>query len=76
MSNLGSFGHYVKRYADLTGFVPQLGDKREDFNYTPDAIRLWEDDELVPVSWDEWVEAAVQATGDAENDAQVWREGN
>lgn len=60
-------------YADLHGFVPQHGDRVEDFTsrsgepYDPEHVGS---DDL---SWDEWVAAAEAATTKAGVAAAKWQ---
>ena len=50
--------------------VPQAGDRREDFGYNG----TYDPHYVGDVPWDEFVQSAVEATRDAENDAQAWRD--
>ena len=70
ISDLGTFRHHAQPIADLTGFVPQAGDRREDFGYNG----TYDPHYVGDVPWDEFVQSAVEATRDAENDAQAWRD--
>ena len=70
ISNLGSFaGNRANPddpayYADLDGFVPQQGDRAEDFLGVFTNLE-W---------WTEWVADAVNATAQAERRAREWSE--
>ena len=66
--NFGIFGGNLGRFADLRGFVPEIGDDLENFTFPGDWE--WEDGE-----WDEFVAAAAAAVAKAEKDLAKWREG-
>ena len=63
-STLGTFAGNVKRYADMRGYVPELGDEHEDMEW---------DGDWTPETWQEHVEAADAATKDAEAAIAAWR---
>ena len=52
----------MSRYADLDGYVPEVGDPIESFR--------WED---VPADWDGWCLAADEATCQAQSAVTEWR---
>jgi len=63
-TNFGLFGGRISQYADLRGYVPELGDDPEDMEWDGD----WTED-----NWIEHVEAAEAATADAEFAIAEWR---
>ncbi len=69
-TNFGRFANHVERYADLNGYVPEAGDHWSKMEF--DAATVFDAD-----SWQEHVEAAVEAAVRAEQDVQAWQaEGN
>ncbi|MCY0898798.1 MAG: hypothetical protein OWU33_07665 [Firmicutes bacterium] len=54
-SIFGVAGEQLAPYADLCGFVPEIGDRLEQFNYRGSELVTEEE-------WQEWVRAAVEAT--------------
>lgn len=65
-NNFGKFSDYVSPYADMNGFVPEIGDDPSLFDYDMAEV----DDD----SWDNWVANAVLATGEAEQAIADWRD--
>lgn len=55
-SNLGKYAGMVERFADLDGYVPELGDAPGDFRWADNAP---------PYEWDSFVILAVIATDEA-----------
>lgn len=69
ISNFGKFDRYLKKYADIEGYVPERGDMASDFNY-PEP-NDFHDQEI----WQEFVAEAVQCAESAQRDVDEWREG-
>lgn len=61
-SNFGS----IHLPSDLDGYVPEAGDKHEDFR--------WEDSDWTDEQWDDFVERAVDATEEANKTIKAWRD--
>ncbi len=78
-TKLGSFGEYLPR--DLDGFVPEEGDKPEQFRYchnhfTKDFDDLgngWEG--YAQEAWQEFLAEAIRKTAIAESELYFWRRG-
>jgi len=80
-SNLGNFGTEVKTFADRNGYVPETGDKPEDFNFgSDDFIADFEDgdgwDGYAASRWEEFVASARAATTAARLALEAWRKIN
>lgn len=71
-SNYGQFGMPLQRYADLNGYVPEQGDKLQDFVF-PTGWFDSEDEDFNQEDWEGFIEAAVEATTVAERKLQDWR---
>ena len=69
IGNFGAFGGALADFADLNGYVPQMGDAPDDLQW--DAMVEWSDD-----SWQEFVKDAVAATAAAEAALNEWRSEN
>lgn len=69
ITNLGSAGESLKKYADYDGYIPEEGDSSEDFTY-PGCD---EEDYLCNEGWEDFVKEAVEATKEAEKAIEKWR---
>jgi len=80
ISNFGSFSDRVKPYADQGGFVPEKGDKPEDFNFGHDNFVTDIDENgdgyegYAAETWEDFLKDAVEATERASESAAAWRE--
>jgi hypothetical protein len=68
-SRFGIFGLALRNYADLHGYVPQAGDKPEDFVWSHDDFDI--DDG--PEAWLDHVDDAVAATERAQVNLTLWQ---
>ncbi|MCY0877411.1 MAG: hypothetical protein OWU84_00440 [Firmicutes bacterium] len=59
-TRFGEAGKQLLPFADLAGFVPEQGDRLQDFHYLGSEMATDEE-------WRQWVEAAVEAT------RRIWR---
>jgi len=85
VSNFGSFGHHLRRFADLEGYVPEDGDDLSMFDFPrgwfdADWLQAGGDDPdgdeaelLIDEAWREHVAAAVEATAEAERALAKWQ---
>jgi hypothetical protein len=66
----GVFGHILEQYADLRGYVPERGDKPEQFEWPAGA------DPTEYESWELYVESCEEAISMASKWLERWRREN
>jgi len=81
ISNFGRMIAKLEQFADIHGFIPERGDKKEEFYYRTgaawdetgfEAAGLQYDEVEAEAAWREWVEEAIAETEQASRAVAAW----
>lgn len=66
--HFGSFGNNIKKYADRQGFVPEAGDKLEDFNFIK-PMKFSNNEQ-----WEQFIEEAATVSSSSLGELNDWQD--